>query len=209
MEPVNRAPAELETKENVFLGVIGALLFSLAGALVYFILNRVGYIASLSALVGAYCACFGYGLFTRKKGTKAGIISAAAATVIVMVLAVVFCLAFDLYEYVGDKYANVKLMDALRDTVRSLFDSDYSIEYGFYVFTIDKSVFVRDLIATLVFTALGIAGFIGGQRNKKKAAQQAAQAQVTPIQTTPPPVQPMSQPVQPASEPTETPKTEE
>ena len=55
----------------------------------------------------------------------------------------------------------------------------------------------------------GAAGFIGGQRNKKKAAQQAAQAQVTPIQTTTPPVQPMSQPVQPASEPTETPKTEE
>ena len=113
MEPVNRAPAELEAKENVFLGVIGALLFSLAGALVYFILNRVGYIASLSALVGAYCACFGYGLFTRKKGTKAGMISAAAATVIVMVLAVVFCLAFDLYEYIKDDYANVKLTEVL------------------------------------------------------------------------------------------------
>ena len=70
MEPVNRAPAELETKENVFLGVIGALLFSLAGALVYFILNRVGYIASLSALVGAYCACFGYGCSRVRRGQR-------------------------------------------------------------------------------------------------------------------------------------------
>lgn len=209
MEPVNRAPAELEAKENVFLGVIGALLFSLAGAVVYFILNRVGYIASLSALVGAYCACFGYGLFARKKGTKAGLISAAIATVIVMVLAVVFCLAFDLYEYIKDDYANVKLTEVLGDTVRSLFDSNHSIEYGYYVYTFEKSAFVKDLIGTLIFTALGIGGFIGGQRNKKKTAQQAAQAQVAPIQTATPPVQPMSQPVQPAGEPTETQKTEE
>ena len=43
----------------------------------------------------------------------------------------------------------------------------------------------------------------------RKALQQAAQAQVTPIQTTTSPVQPMSQPIQPASEPTETQKTEE
>ena len=70
MDSTNRAPAELEPKENVALGIVGELLFSLAGALCYFLLSRVGYIATISALVGAYCACFGYGLFAHKKGFK-------------------------------------------------------------------------------------------------------------------------------------------
>lgn len=195
MEPVNRNPAELEPRENVFLGVVGALLFSLAGAVVYFILNRVGYIASLSAMVGAYCACFGYALFSRKKGSKIGTVVAAVATILVMVLAVVFCLAFDLYEYIKEDYANVKLTEVFGDTVRSLFNSSHPIEYGYYVYSFERSSFVKDLIGTLIFTALGIVGFISAQRTKRKAAQQSAQAQAMPVQ-------PVAQPTRPESDTT-------
>lgn len=198
MDSMNRAPAELEPKENVALGIVGALLFSLAGALCYFILSRIGYIATISALVGAYCACFGYGLFARKKDSKTGVIVAAVATVIVMILAVAFCLAFDLYKYIQNDYANVKLTEVIGDTVRSLFDSNYSIEYGFYSYTFDKGQFVKDLLISLVFTAIGIFSFAAGQKNKRKAAQQAAQAQNMPMQTIPTPA-----PEQTPAEPTE------
>lgn len=185
MEPVTRNPAEIEPKENVFLGVVGALLFSLAGALVYFLLSRVGYIASLSASVGALCACFGYGLFSRKKGTKAGVIAAAVTTVITMALAVVFCLAFDFYEYIQNDYANVKLTEVIGRTVRCLFDGTHQLDYGAHVYWFDMSGFVKDLIGTAIFTALGIFGFVGTERNKRKAAAQAAQPQTVQPQTPP------------------------
>ena len=198
MDSMNRAPAELAPKENVALGIVGALLFSLAGALCYFLLSRVGYIATISALVGAYCACFGYGLFAHKKDSKTGVIVAAVVTVLVMVLSVVFCLAFELYEFVQNDYANIKLTEAISDTVRSLFDSNYTIEYGLRSYIIDKGQFAKDLLISLVFTAVGIFSFATGQKNKRKAAQQAAQAQNMPPQTIP-----MPTPAQAPAEPTE------
>lgn len=188
MESVNRNPAELEPRENVFLGIVGALLFSLAGALVYFFLNRVGYIASISATIGAFCACFGYALFSRKKDSKIGSIAAAVVTVLVMLFAVVFCLAFDLYEYIQRIYDDVKLTTVLGETVRSLFSGGDSIEYGYYVFTFEKATFVRNLIGTLIFTGIGITSFISAQRSKRKAALQAAQTAQN--QTTTPPTVP-------------------
>ena len=188
MKSVNRAPAELEPKENVFLGILGALLFSLAGAVVYFFLNRVGYIASISATIGAFCACFGYALFSHKKDSKTGRIVAAVVTVLVMLFAVVFCLAFDLYEYIQNIYGDVKLTTVLGETVRSLFSGGDSIEYGYYVFSFEKATFVRNLIGTLVFTGFGITSFISAQRNKRKAASQTAQT--VPDQAITPPTVP-------------------
>ena len=62
-------PAEItnEKKERVALGLLGALLFSLAGAALYLILRKVGYIASITGLTTAYISFFGYGLFSGNK----------------------------------------------------------------------------------------------------------------------------------------------
>ena len=42
--------------ENRLAGTVGALLFSLAGGVVYFLLYQVGYIAAISGLIGVICA---------------------------------------------------------------------------------------------------------------------------------------------------------
>lgn len=86
-----------DVKENVIAGIVGAFLFSLAGAAVYVLLNMVGYIASISGLVGAVCAVKGYSVFSKKESKK-GIVIAAIISVLVIVLAWYFCMAYDLYD---------------------------------------------------------------------------------------------------------------
>lgn len=76
MEPnISARSPEIEPKENILLGVLGAILFSLAGVIVYFLLDQLNFIASISAVVGAYAAVFGYGLFTKRKNSKAASLS--------------------------------------------------------------------------------------------------------------------------------------
>lgn len=206
MDSANRAPAELEPRENIFLGVIGAVLFSLAGALCYFLLNRVGYIAAFSAAFGAYCASFGYGLFSGKKRTKAGTITVIIVTLIVMFLAAIFCLAFDLYKYIRDYYQNYHLTDAIVDTVHRLFDSSYTITYGVHEFTVETSAIIGTMVGNVIFTLLGVGGYINMDPNKRRAAQQAAQGRPSPLS----PVDPSAtQTDQPQTPPTENDSPEE
>ena len=49
---VNPAELPVKRRENIALGVLGALLFSAAGGMVHFGLLQLGYIAWISALVG-------------------------------------------------------------------------------------------------------------------------------------------------------------
>ena len=63
-----------EIKENVVAGIVGAFLFALAGGAVWFGLYMVGFIASISGLVGAVCAIKGYSVFAKKESVKGIII---------------------------------------------------------------------------------------------------------------------------------------
>ena len=73
---VNPAELPVKRRENIALGVLGALLFSAAGGLVHFGLLQLGYIAWISALVGMAAGYFGYGLFSGRKNTVHGAILA-------------------------------------------------------------------------------------------------------------------------------------
>lgn len=115
MEPnISARSPEIEPKENILLGVLGAILFSLAGVIVYFLLDQLNFIASISAVVGAYAAVFGYGLFTKRKNSKTGIIVASVVTVIMMVLAVYLCTAYDLYSQVRADGGTITPVDSCR-----------------------------------------------------------------------------------------------
>ena len=76
---VNPAELPVKRRENIALGVLGALLFSAAGGLVHFGLLQLGYIAWISALVGMAAGYFGYGLFSGRKNTVHAATSTAAA----------------------------------------------------------------------------------------------------------------------------------
>lgn len=175
MEPnVSARSPEIEPKENILLGVLGAILFSLAGVVIYFLLNQAGYIASISAAFGAYAALFGYGLFARKKDSKAGIITSAVVTVVMMILSIYLCYVYELYSEVRDTGVAVSLGRIAGDLLKTLFGSG-KLCYGINEWTIDMSVLLKDLLMTLLFTALGLWGFVQTQRQKKKAAAAAAQ----------------------------------
>ena len=87
----------LDLRENVVAGIVGAFLFSLAGAAIYFVLHLIGYIASISGLVGAVCAVKGYTVFSKKESKK-GIVIATVVSLLVIVIAWYFCLAYDVYD---------------------------------------------------------------------------------------------------------------
>lgn len=75
-----------EKKENVLLGILGAFLFSLAGAVVWVVLDLIGFIAAISGLVGVFCAIHGYRIFAGKLSKK-GIVIAIVIAFIVLAAA--------------------------------------------------------------------------------------------------------------------------
>lgn len=85
------------TEENVLAGIVGAFLFALAGGLIWFLLYLIGFMASISGLVGAVCAIKGYSLFSKKESIK-GIVISVVIALLVMVLAWYLCLSLDVYN---------------------------------------------------------------------------------------------------------------
>lgn len=70
-----QALLEEKPKENVLLGIVGALLFSLAGTVTYFVLYQLGYLAALSGIVAVICAMYGYKLFAKGESKKTVVIA--------------------------------------------------------------------------------------------------------------------------------------
>ncbi len=90
-----------EKKERFLLGVVGALLFSLAGGVAWYLLYQVNFIAALSGIIGIICALKGYKLFAGKESIK-GVVVSVIACIIVMVVAWYLCIATDIYKAYQD-----------------------------------------------------------------------------------------------------------
>ena len=171
-----------EIKENVLAGIVGAFLFSLAGAVVYFLLNLIGYVASISGLVGAVCAVKGYALFAKKESKK-GIVISAIVSLLVMVLAWYLCLAYDIYDAykiwfeAGEIDFSLTFFESVRSVPVFLEDPEISATY------------FGNLGLGLLFCLLGCASFVINKlKNAKKqpvyvAAEQPADAAPENIET--------------------------
>ena len=85
------APAEIKAPENVLLGLIGALVGAVLGGASIVLLSRLGYVASLSGVLTAFCTLKGYELL-GKRLSKRGVV----ICVIIMVLATI---AADLVDW--------------------------------------------------------------------------------------------------------------
>lgn len=109
---VNPAELPVKRRENIALGVLGALLFSAAGGLVHFGLLQLGYIAWISALVGMAAGYFGYGLFSGRKNTVHGAILAVVFTMLMIVAAEYFGLAKEIFDAFKETY-DIAFRDAL------------------------------------------------------------------------------------------------
>lgn len=161
----------LEPRENVIAGIVGAFLFSLAGAAVYFLLYMIGYIASISGIVGAVCAVKGYSLFAKKESKK-GIVIATVMAFLTIVLAWYFGLAYDIY----DAY-KIAFKEGVVDFTLSVPESIRAIP----VFLEDPEFAVpsyKDLALSLVFCLIGCGSYVFTKiKNAGKAAPTAAAPQ--------------------------------
>ena len=64
------APAEMKAPENVLLGLIGALVGAILGGASIILLSQLGYIASISGFILAFCTLKGYELLGKRLSRK-------------------------------------------------------------------------------------------------------------------------------------------
>lgn len=68
------ASPEIPAKENMALGIIGALVGALLGGASIILLSQLGYIASISGFILAFCTLNGYKLLAKGLSTKGVIV---------------------------------------------------------------------------------------------------------------------------------------
>lgn len=166
IEPLSQYTESSDTAvvpENRLAGTVGALLFSLAGGVVYFLLYQVGYIAAISGLIGVICAFKGYEVFAKKL-SKFGCIISVVMALLVIILAWYCCLAKDVYSAYQSWFADGEIdftltfAESLRNAYRFLSEPEISKSY------------VTDLIIGIFLCALGavrpIINIVKGNKNK-------------------------------------------
>ena len=123
-------------KENVLAGIVGAFLFSLAGGVVWFLLDLVGFYAGISGLIGVVCAITGYKLFAGSLSKK-GIIISFIISLLVLILAWYLCFAKDLFQAHQEWYANKEIdyMPTYAECVRAgyLWFQEPDIAKGYFI----------------------------------------------------------------------------
>lgn len=132
---------------NLPAGVVGALLFSLAGVALWVLVNRLGYIAAICGLVLVVCAFKGYEIFGKKIDMPAIVICLLVAVFMGLVSQYI-CIGMDIYE-AFEEYG-VSMLDALRSVPQFIFDPELEL----------LAAYAPDLIISYVFMALGSFSFI-------------------------------------------------
>ena len=168
---MNNEYGAVKEKENVLAGTVGALLFSLVGGILWFVLYQFGFIAAISGLVGVICSIKGYSIFAKKESLK-GIVIAIVAAVLVMVVAWYMCLSKDVYDTYKEWYENGEI--------------DYYISFSMavrrsYVFLEDSEVaiaYFKDLAIGLVLCIVGAFRFVVNAVQRVKQEKKNAQNQL-------------------------------
>ena len=150
---MNNNPTVSETHENVIAGIVGALLFSLVGGIIWFVLYSIGIVAAISGLIGVVLAIKGYQLFAKKESVK-GIIIASVIAFLVLVLAWYLCIGKDVYDAYQEWYKKGLVSETLTfvESLKAvpIFLKEPEIAAACY----------KDLAIGLVFALIGAIGTI-------------------------------------------------
>ena len=149
-------------EENVLAGIVGALLFSLAGGIVWFLLYQIGYLAAISGIIGVVCAIKGYAIFGKRESVK-GIIISTVLAFLVLVAAWYLCLSYDVYKAFQEGFANgeVDFTLTFAESVREVYlilveDTETAIDC------------LKDLAIGLIFCVVGAFGYVKAAIGKAK-----------------------------------------
>ena len=135
--------------ENVVAGTVGALLFSIVGAIAYFIIYQFGYIAGICGLITVVCAIKGYALFGKRESIK-GIIIAVVISVIALIAAEYVSIAYIIYDSINEGFASGVL-----DYTISLADA-IAVSFSLILETPDLlSSVLKDIAIMLALSAVG------------------------------------------------------
>ena len=163
----------METKENVLAGAVGAFLFSLAGGILWFVLYQIGFLASISGLVGVICAVKGYTIFAKtKKESKLCLVLSIIIAIAVLAIAWYFCIGYEIYLAYQNWYELGEV-----DFTLTFFESVRAVPIFF-----QDSAFLfaclTDLGMGLVFAIIGVISYLSSREKKMKAqaAEEAARA---------------------------------
>ncbi len=125
---------------NVFMGIIGAVLFALLGGLAYVAVYQAGVIAGICGFVIFAAAGFGYRLFARTKNKYSliSLITAIVLTVAVIFVAEYVSVVVDIYmEFEGDGMTLGEAFESVFDIiandneVQEAFIEELAIAYAF------------------------------------------------------------------------------
>ena len=149
----------LDANGNVGMGAVGAVLFSLAGVVLYFIIYQIGYISGICGFVMFTLAMLGYTKLGKpqKKNPMIGIVIASVVTIVMVFVAEYVSMAYTLYDVLQEEgYTDVGLFDALE--IMPDFLSEPEV----------KEALIEDLIYAYVFAAANIAISLFSARKKAK-----------------------------------------
>jgi hypothetical protein len=161
-----------EMKENVLAGTVGAVLFSLVGGILWFVLYQIGYLAAISGLIGIICAIKGYTFFAKTKDeSKLCLIISSIASVVVLAISWYLCVGYDIYLVHQEWYETGET-----DYTLTYFESIRAIPF---YFTTQREVlfaYLKDLAIGLVFAALGVVSYLSSREKKRKRLAEEAAA---------------------------------
>ncbi|MBP3801926.1 MAG: hypothetical protein J6I85_07925 [Clostridia bacterium] len=138
----------IQKDENIGKGIIGGLLGSLVGVLAIVLIGQLGFIAVISGIAMAACTILGY---SKLAGgiSKKGVIIAIIIMLIMTYVGVRIDATITIQNELSKYYSGVDFMTVF-GKVDDIVKLDTQIE----------SAYIRDMILTYVFTAIGAAGII-------------------------------------------------
>ncbi len=141
-------------KEKVLFGTIGALLFSLSGIIVFFLLQHMNCFVSLSGLVAITVSFIGYCLFSGNKASKKGLIISTFASLLSMLVAYFFSFCHHLIQEINNTHWGFP-------AELSNESSSCNVEW--------KSTFdIKGLLVSFLFVLVGVAIIFFILRGRKK-----------------------------------------
>lgn len=144
---------------NVGMGVVGAALFSLVGAVLYFIVYQIGYIAGICGFIMFTMATLGYNKLAKpqQKNPMIGIVIASVVTLVMLFVAEYVSMAYALYDGFQELgLTSIGFFDVLKNMSNFLEDPEI------------MSSLVEDLVFAYIFAVVNIAISIFNARKKAK-----------------------------------------
>lgn len=157
IEVTEQFSLEVETKENVLLGVLGAFLGSLAGGILYFIIYQVGFIAGISGFVAFFLAKLLYDKFSGSKNSIKGIVISVIFALIMILAGEFFALVFALYEVWAD--FGIDFITAMMETPAIIANPEVLPDV------------IKEVAIAIVLCIIATAGSISQALKERKAAQ--------------------------------------